>query len=100
MSTRLDARLLTTARALTRWQPDDLARFAGVPQEVIEAIELNTGSAPHSAGDNDALVAAFEAAGLEFGEMNGTTGVRFRTQRSGDAPASLPPEGLNASNDE
>lgn len=100
MPTRLDARLLTTALALSRWQPEDLARRSGVPQDVIEAIELKTDARPHSAGDNDAIVAAFEAAGLEFGEINGTTGVWFRTQRSGSAPVSLPLEKLNASNDE
>lgn len=100
MSIRLASRLLTTARALTRWQADDLARYSGVPQDVIEAIELNTDPRPHSAGDNEALVAAFEGAGLEFAEANGAPSVRFRTQRSGETPLSLAPEKLNASNDE
>lgn len=81
---RMSPRLSKAARALLEWQQQDLADASGVPKPTISAFEARGGSAKMSTLNNQAVIAAFEKAGLEIiPENGGGEGLRFRMRRDG-----------------
>jgi len=91
---------IRAGRALLRWEQRDLAEASKVSLPSIKRLETISGPLAAQSRTVDALIGAFEAAGLEFiAENDGSgVGVRLRRQRSG--PTSIAAEDLNASNDE
>ena len=84
------------ARALIGWSQGDLARQLGVSALTIKRLEA--GGRNVSDDMRTRAREALEAAGVEFIiENGGGAGVRLRKAR-GDG--SIPPDDLNASNDE
>lgn len=70
------------ARALLDWKSSDLAEASGMSPDTIRSFESGR-TKSLSAGNQDAVVRALEAAGIEFiAENGGGAGVRFR-ERSG-----------------
>ncbi len=69
------------ARALLAWEQKDLAQSAGLSEQRIAQLERAQGQVKANAGDIDAIVAAFLAAGVCFLDGNysspGGPGVRF-----------------------
>ena len=85
------------ARALLRWEPQDLADAAKLPASTVARLEATPG--PLAAEPNliETLRAAFEAGGVVFIDDNGGgAGVRLKKPDG----VSIPVEELNASNDE
>ena len=81
---RMSPRVSKAARALLEWQQQDLAEASGVPKPTISAFEARGGTAKMSTLNNQAVVAAFEKAGLEFiPENGGGAGIRFRNRADG-----------------
>ena len=86
---------LRAARGLLGWSQSDLADAAKVGRATIADFEAGK-RAPYARTLSD-MRAALEAAGVEFiAENGGGAGVRLRKP----APAAIPVEDLNASNDE
>jgi transcriptional regulator with XRE-family HTH domain len=80
----MSPRVSKAARALLEWQQQDLAEASGVPKPTISAFEARGGTAKMSTLNNQAVVAAFEKAGLEFiPENGGGAGIRFRNRADG-----------------
>lgn len=76
---RLTPRLCRAARAMLGWRQADLFEASRVPAPTIEAFELKPETARMMGANMRALIAAFEAAGLEFiPENGGGAGIRFR----------------------
>ena len=75
------------ARALLRWEQKDLAEASRVSLPTIKRLEGIPGQLKANDLTIDALIRAFETAGLQFIYPNGGgAGVRWR-----DNPAKLPP---------
>ena len=73
---------MRAARALLRWSALDLAVASKVGVATIRRVEVVEGEIPVTAANEESLRRAFEAAGIEFIEENGTgDGVRFRKPR-------------------
>jgi transcriptional regulator with XRE-family HTH domain len=70
--------LCRAARGLVGWQQLDLSEKSGVSKSMIGAFEAKGGQATMSPVHSDAIIAAFEAAGLRFIAEDGAgAGVRF-----------------------
>ncbi len=70
------------ARAMLRWSALDLARTSKVGVATIRRVEVIEGEIPVTAANEAAIRQAFESAGIEFTDENGTgEGVRFRKPR-------------------
>ena len=73
---------MRAARALLRWTALDLAAESKVGVATIRRVEVVDGEIPVTLANEAALRQAFEAAGIEFIEGNGSgEGVRFRKPR-------------------
>ncbi|MCJ2061751.1 XRE family transcriptional regulator [Methylobacterium sp. J-088] len=79
---RLTPRLCRAARAMLGWRQADLFEASKVPAPTIEAFEAKPESARMMGANMRAVIAAFEAAGLEFiPENGGGAGIRFRERK-------------------
>ena len=79
---RLTPRLCRAARAMLGWRQADLFQASKVPAPTIEAFELKPETARMIGANMRSIVAAFEAAGLEFiPENGGGAGIRFRERK-------------------
>jgi hypothetical protein len=64
---------------MLRWSALDLARASKVGVATIRRVEVIEGEIPVTAANEAAIRQAFESAGIEFMEENGTgEGLRFR----------------------
>lgn len=69
------------ARALLDWTAADLSKAADVSSDTLRSFESGR-TKSLSAGNQDAVMRALEAAGIEFiAENGGGAGVRFRERR-------------------
>ena len=76
---RLSPRLCRAARALVGYEQKDLAGSSGVSKSTIGAFEIKDEGARLARANNEALIEAFERAGIEFIDENGGgPGVRLR----------------------
>jgi hypothetical protein len=67
---------------MLRWSALDLASESKVGVATIRRVEILDGEIPVTAANEAAIRRAFEAAGIEFIDENGTgEGVRFRRSR-------------------
>jgi hypothetical protein len=67
---------------MLRWSALDLALESKVGVATIRRVEVLDGEIPVTAANEAAIRRAFEAAGIEFMDENGTgEGVRFRRPR-------------------
>jgi predicted transcriptional regulator len=85
---------IRAARAMLRIEQKDLAKRAGVSLETVKRIERTPGEIKAYTSTVTALQRALEDAGVEFTNGN-HPGVRLKT-----APAAIPIDQLNASNDD
>lgn len=74
------------ARALLRWEQKDLAAASGISLPSIGRLEMKPGPLGAYASTQAAILAAFEAAGIEFldegaASATGGAGVRLRASR-------------------
>jgi transcriptional regulator with XRE-family HTH domain len=88
---------LRAARALLAWSQERLAKESGVSLPTIKRLEPGEGSLPTKVETLEKLQAALEAAGVEF-TNGGEPGVKLKAKPTG--PDAIPPDELNASNDE
>ncbi len=73
---------MRAARAMLRWSALDLASESKVGVATIRRVEVLDGEIPVTAANEAAIRRAFEAAGIEFIDENGTgEGVRFGRSR-------------------
>ena len=78
-ATRISSAQMRAARAMLRWSALDLARASKVGVATIRRVEVIEGEIPVTAANEAAIRQAFESAGIEFIEENGTgEGLRFR----------------------
>lgn len=78
----LTPRLCRAARALLGWQQSDLSEKSGVPKPTISAFETKAETGRMATLNAKAILAAYEANGLEFiPENGGGAGVRFRERQ-------------------
>src|SRR5215218_3087146 len=90
---------LRAARALVRWNVDDLAESSRVAPDTIVQAETEDGPVPVAAADARALCMALTKAGVEFiPEDSAGVGVRF-AKRRGKVDEGLRPDQLNSDND-
>jgi hypothetical protein len=76
---RISSAQMRAARAMLRWSALDLARASKVGVATIRRVEVIEGEIPVTAANEAAIRQAFESAGIEFIEENGTgEGLRFR----------------------
>ena len=95
---KVSTRQVKAARALLEWSQGQLASASGVSIPTIRRLESRAGDLGGRADTAARVVAALEAAGVEFiAENGGGVGVRLREGRK---PETIPLEDLNASNDE
>ena len=100
MTNRISSEQLRAARALLRWEQKDLAAASKVSLPSIKRLEGQPGILAAQPRTFDALVAALEAAGVEFiAENGGGAGVRLSRSSRPHASTGTRPEDLNASND-
>ena len=82
MARKISSAQMRAARALLRWTALDLAAESKVGVATIRRVEVVDGEIPVTLANEAALRQAFEAAGIEFIEGNGSgEGVRFRKPR-------------------
>jgi hypothetical protein len=73
---------IRAARALLKWSAADLARQCALGVNTIRRAEVAQDATSLTAANEMAIRRAFEAAGIEFIDENGTgEGVRFRKPR-------------------
>jgi ribosome-binding protein aMBF1 (putative translation factor) len=73
---------IRAARALLNWSAADLARQSALGVNTIRRAEVAQNATSLTAANEMAIRRAFEAAGVEFIDENGTgEGVRFRKPR-------------------
>lgn len=78
MTNRISSEQIRAARALLRWEQKDLATASKVSLPSIKRLERQPGILAAQPRTVDALVAALEAAGVEFiAENGGGAGVRL-----------------------
>ena len=76
---KISSAQMRAARAMLRWSALDLARASKVGVATIRRVEVIEGEIPVTAANEAAIRQAFESAGIEFIEENGTgEGLRFR----------------------
>ena len=76
---RISSTQMRAARAMLRWSALDLARASKVGVATIRRVEVIEGEIPVTVANEAAIRQAFESAGIEFIEENGTgEGLRFR----------------------
>ena len=76
---RISSAQMRAARAMLRWSALDLAHASKVGVATIRRVEVIEGEIPVTAANEAAIRQAFESAGIEFIEENGTgEGLRFR----------------------
>lgn len=96
---RLTPRLCRAARSLLGWQQQHLVDASGVAKSTVGAFEIKEESAKLANLNNQALVRAFEAAGLQFiPENGGGAGVRWRDRQTAPHQGKTPDE-LTTEND-
>ncbi|WP_455172678.1 helix-turn-helix domain-containing protein [Azospirillum largimobile] len=89
MANIITSEQVRAARALLRWEQKDLAEASRVSLPTIKRLEGIAGQLKANDLTIDALIRAFETAGLQFIYPNGGgAGVRWR-----DNPAKLAPSG-------
>lgn len=90
------------ARGLLRWDQKDLSAASKISLPAIKRLEQMPGPLAAQSRTVDAIITAFENAGVEFiAENGGGAGVRLKSRRrKGDLPASIKVEDLTAENDE
>jgi transcriptional regulator with XRE-family HTH domain len=93
---KVSVRQIKAARMLLDWSQDRLAEAAGIGIATIKRLEAQDKGLGGRDDTVSKIVGAFEAAGVEF-TNGGQPGVRLRKIAP---PESIPPEDLNASNDE
>ena len=72
----------SAARAMLRWNSQDLSDASGVGIATIKRIEVRQGVPAGNIKTLSAIQAALEGAGIEFiGSPNDSPGVRLRTQK-------------------
>jgi hypothetical protein len=82
MAKKLSSAQMRAARAMLRWTALDLAVASKVGVATIRRVEVVDGEIPVTLANEAAIRHAFESAGIEFLEANGTgEGVRFRKSR-------------------
>jgi hypothetical protein len=82
MTRKISSAQMRAARAMLRWSALDLALESKVGVATIRRVEVLDGEIPVTAANEAAIRRAFEAAGIEFMDENGTgEGVRFRRPR-------------------
>ncbi len=82
MTRKISSAQMRAARAMLRWSALDLASESKVGVATIRRVEVLDGEIPVTAANEAAIRRAFEAAGIEFIDENGTgEGVRFRRSR-------------------
>lgn len=64
-------RQVKAARSLLAWSQSDLARASGISEPTIARLESQDGPIGGRAETGERIVAALEAAGVEFREENG-----------------------------
>jgi predicted transcriptional regulator len=64
-------RQVKAARALLAWSQADLARAAGISEPTVARLESGDGDLGGRASTTDAIMRAFEAAGIEFIKASG-----------------------------
>jgi len=80
----LTGRQMRAARALLGWSAQDLAAHSKVGVTTIRRTEVVNGPVRMIAGNVDAILRAFEAAGVELIDPNGGgDGVRMRRPQDG-----------------
>lgn len=74
---------IRAARALLRWEQKDLVRASKVSLPTIKRLEVKTGPLGAHEVTVDAIIRAFDAAGVEFiaAESGKGAGVRFKTDQ-------------------
>jgi transcriptional regulator with XRE-family HTH domain len=86
---------LRAGRALIGWSQENLASASGVSRATIKRLEQEPGVLKANRPTAAALQRALEEGGVEL--LNGSQpGVRLKAK----GPATIPPDELNASNDE
>jgi hypothetical protein len=82
MASKISSAQMRAARAMLRWTALDLAARSKVGVATIRRVEVVDGEIPVTLANEAAIRQAFETAGIEFLEENGTgEGVRFRKPR-------------------
>jgi hypothetical protein len=82
MARKISSTQMRAARAMLRWSAVDLAVQSKVGVATIRRVEVLDGEIPVTAANEAAIRRAFEEAGVEFMDENGTgEGVRFRKPR-------------------
>ena len=82
MARKISSAQMRAARAMLRWSALDLASQSKVGVATIRRVEVLDGEIPVTAANEAAIRKAFEEAGIEFIDENGTgEGVRFRKPR-------------------
>ena len=94
MDNRPTGRQLAAARVLLGLSQPELSQLARISTPTLKRMEASVGAAVGMANNVGAVVAALEAAGIEFLNHR-QPGVRIRAQSLG-----LVPEQLNASSDD
>jgi hypothetical protein len=83
----LSSAQIRAARALLRWNAEDLARESILGVTTIRRAELTEGETSMTAANDLAVRRALEAAGVEFIDENGGgPGVRLRKRQRAKAP--------------
>jgi hypothetical protein len=79
MARKISSAQMRAARAMLRWSALDLSTQSKVGVATIRRVEVLDGEIPVTAANEAAIRRAFEEAGIEFIDENGTgEGVRFR----------------------
>jgi hypothetical protein len=82
MAKKISSAQMRAARAMLRWSALDLAAASKLGVATIRRVEVIDGEIPVTLANEAAIRRAFEAAGIDFMEDNGTgEGVRFRKPR-------------------
>jgi transcriptional regulator with XRE-family HTH domain len=96
---RLTPRLCRAARSLLGWQQQHLVDASGVAKSTVGAFEIKGEAAKLANLNNQALVHAFEKAGLQFIlENGGGAGVRWKDRQTAIDEGRSPDE-LTSEND-
>ena len=82
MARKISSAQMRAARAMLRWSALNLAVEAKVGVATIRRVEVLDGEIPVTTANEAAIRRAFEEAGIEFIDQDGTgEGVRFRKLR-------------------